>query len=181
MTHPSPENSCQGRGQIPAEGGLPRNHQEGTTMHDVRGPADDSPVTLINVFEVPAGHVDEFIAGWRERAALMSTKPGFRDTRLHRALSAQSRFPLVNVAHWESRAALHAAQADPGFQELIKAATTDPRAPVSANPAVYEIAVEFSSPTPPDTAAPRPSTGPALPAHTGQGRRQMCSEAGQQH
>ena len=136
-------------------------------MHDVRGPAGDSPVTLINVFEVPAGHVDEFIAGWRERAALMSTKPGFRDTRLHRALSAQSRFPLVNVAHWESRAALHAAQADPGFQELIKAATTDPRAPVSANPAVYEIAVEFSSPTPPDTAAPRPSTGPALPAHRG--------------
>ena len=137
-------------------------------MHHQRGPADDSPVTLINVFEVPAGHLDEFINGWRERAALMSTKPGFLDTRLHRALSPQSRFQLVNVAHWESREALQAAQADPGFQERIIAATTDPRAPVSANPAVYEVAVEFPSPTPPGSAAHRSPTDPALPAHSGQ-------------
>jgi hypothetical protein len=36
--------------------------------------ADDSPVTLINVFEVPDEHADAFVDGWRERAALMSTK-----------------------------------------------------------------------------------------------------------
>jgi hypothetical protein len=36
-------------------------------------PANDSPVTLINVFEVPTEHVDVFIAQWRERAAPMST------------------------------------------------------------------------------------------------------------
>ena len=117
-------------------------------MHGQRELADGSPVTLINVFEVPADHVDEFITGWRERAALMSTKPGFLDTRLHRALSPQSRFQLVNVAHWESRQALQAAQADPAFQQRIRAATTDPPAPVAANPAVYEVVVEILSPTP---------------------------------
>jgi hypothetical protein len=36
--------------------------------HDSQ-PADSSPVTLINVFEVPAGHSEVFIAQWRERAA----------------------------------------------------------------------------------------------------------------
>jgi len=117
-------------------------------MNHQRRPAGRSPVTLINIFEVPAEHVEVFITQWRERAALMSTKPGFLDSRLHRALSPQSRFQLVNVARWESREALQAAQADPEFQERIRAATADPRAAVSANPAVYEIAVEFSGPSP---------------------------------
>jgi hypothetical protein len=33
----------------------------------------NSPVTLINVFEVPAEHVDVFVAQWRERAGSRST------------------------------------------------------------------------------------------------------------
>jgi heme-degrading monooxygenase HmoA len=121
-------------------------------MHNERRPAG-APVTLINVFEIPAEHLDQFISGWRERAHLMSTKPGFLDTRLHRALSPQSRFQLVNVARWGSLETLNAAQADPEFQERIKAATSDPRAPVSANPAVYEVTIEFPSPVP-DTSRP---------------------------
>jgi len=84
-------------------------------MNQSSQPANASPVTLINVFEVPTEHVEAFIAGWRERAALMSTKPGFLDTRLHRALSPQDRFQLVNVAHWETPEAMHAATADPEF------------------------------------------------------------------
>ncbi len=107
-----------------------------------------SPVTLINVFEVPAGHVAAFIVQWRERAALMSTKPGFVDSRLHRALSSQTRFQLVNVAHWDSREAYQAATADTEFQERITAALADPRVPISANPALYQVAVEFSGPSP---------------------------------
>lgn len=109
-------------------------------------PANSSPVTLINVFEVPAEHVEVFIAQWRERAALMSAKPGFLDTRLHRALSSQSRFQLVNVAHWESREALQAATADTEFQQRIRAVTADPKVPISAHPALYQVAVEFSGP-----------------------------------
>ena len=54
-------------------------------MNRASQPTTNSPITLINVFEVPTEHVDAFIAGWAERAALMSTKPGFLDTRLHRA------------------------------------------------------------------------------------------------
>src|SRR5262249_53903979 len=95
-------------------------------MNQHSQPANNSPVTLINVFEVPTEHVEVFIAGWRQRAALMSTKPGFVDTRLHRALSPQTRFQLVNVAHWESREAMEAATADPEFQQRISAAIADP-------------------------------------------------------
>jgi heme oxygenase (mycobilin-producing) len=117
-------------------------------MNEDSQPANNSPITLINVFEVPTEHVDVFVAQWRERAALMSTKPGFLDSRLHRALSSQTRFQLVNVAHWESREAWQAATADTEFQERISAVTADPQIPISANPALYLIAVEFSGAAP---------------------------------
>jgi heme oxygenase (mycobilin-producing) len=117
-------------------------------MNQPSQPANNSPVTLINVFEVPTEHVEVFIAGWRGRAALMSTKPGFVDTRLHRALSPQTRFQLVNVAHWESREAMEAATADPEFQRRISAAIAEPRVPIAANPALYQVAVEFRGPAP---------------------------------
>src|SRR5262245_57639263 len=115
--------------------------------HDCQ-PTNTSHVTLINVFEVPAEHVDVFIAHWRERAALMREKPGFVDSRLHRALLAQTRFQLVNVAHWESREAFEAATADTEFQARIRSAIDDPQVPISANPALYQVAVEFSSAAP---------------------------------
>jgi heme-degrading monooxygenase HmoA len=115
-------------------------------MSQASKPATGSPVTLINVFDVPAEHVEAFIAAWRERAALMSTKPGFLDTRLHRALSPQTRFQLVNIAHWETPEAMHAATADPEFQRRISAAIADRQVPISANPALYQVAVEFAGP-----------------------------------
>jgi heme-degrading monooxygenase HmoA len=110
-------------------------------------PANDSPVTLINVFEAPAEHVDAFIAHWRERAALMRTKPGFLDARLHRARSPESRFQLVIVAHWSSRGVWQAATADAAFQEFVAAVTADPQVPITAHPALYHVAVEFSGPS----------------------------------
>jgi heme-degrading monooxygenase HmoA len=122
-------------------------------------PANNSPVTLINVFEVPVEQVEMFIAQWRERAALLRTKPGFLDTRLHRALSSQARFQLVNVAHWESREAFQAATAATEFQERIRAVTADPQVPTWAHPALYQVAVEFSGPAPNQRHAARP------PAH----------------
>jgi heme-degrading monooxygenase HmoA len=117
-------------------------------MNQDSQPANTSPVTLINVFEVPTEHVEVFIAQWRERAALMSTKPGFLDSRLHRALSSQTRFQLINVAHWESREAWQAATADTEFQARISAVTAEAQVPISANPALYQVAVEFSGPAP---------------------------------
>ncbi len=103
------------------------------------GPVGGGPVTLVNVFEVPTEHVDVFIAQWRERAALMSTKPGFLDSRLHRALSSQTRFQIVNVAHWDSPQAWEAAAANPEFQERLRALADDTEVQISANPALYRV------------------------------------------
>jgi heme oxygenase (mycobilin-producing) len=104
------------------------------------------PVTLINVFEVPAEQVDEFVASWRERAAIMSRQPGFRDSRLHRAVSSDARFQLVNVAHWDSQEALQAATANPEFQAAIRAVGELPGIRFSANPAVYREVAHFDGP-----------------------------------
>lgn len=102
------------------------------------------PVTLINVFEVPAEQVDEFVELWRERAAIMSRQPGFRDSRLHRATSSDARFALVNVAHWDSHEALQAATAHPEFQAAIR--ELGPRIQFSANPAPYHEVVVIDGP-----------------------------------
>lgn len=99
------------------------------------------PVTLINVFEVPAEQVDEFVALWRERAAIMSRQPGFRDSRLHRAISSDTRFQLVNVAHWDSHEAWQAATANPEFQAAIRAVGEQPGIRFSASPALYREVV----------------------------------------
>jgi len=104
------------------------------------------PITVINVFEVPAGQAGEFIALWRARAEIMAAAPGFRGTRLHRALSPQARFQLVNVAHWDSQADLEAAQGSRAFQDRIRALREDPELRFSAYPAVYEIAAVLGEP-----------------------------------
>ena len=105
-------------------------------------------VTLINVFEMRPDHVDAFVAGWRERANMMATKPGFVDSRLHRALSPEAKFQVVNVAHWASTDAMQAATADPEFQWRIAAVTVSAEKPVSSNAALFEVVVEFSGPIP---------------------------------
>lgn len=109
-------------------------------------PSADGPITVINVFEVPAERVEEFIAQWRTRAEIMAAAPGFRDARLHRAISPQARFQLVNIAHWDSQADLEAAQGSDAFQDRIRALREDPQPRFSAYPAVYEIAAILDPP-----------------------------------
>jgi heme oxygenase (mycobilin-producing) len=103
---------------------------------------DTEPVTFINVFEVPADELDAFLANWVERAEIMSTQPGLRSFRLHRALSPDSRFQMINVAEWDSAEALQAATANPAFQASIRAAaeTFD----VTASPGLFCVAYEFT-------------------------------------
>ncbi|KNB53796.1 antibiotic biosynthesis monooxygenase family protein [Streptomyces caatingaensis] len=110
---------------------------------DSRQDADVAPVTFVNVIEVPADQVERFVATWRERARIMSTAPGFRDSRLHRALSSETRFQLINVAHWDSRGAWQAAMANPEFRARMRALEDDPDITVSANPALYEVVAGF--------------------------------------
>ncbi|MEV6322691.1 antibiotic biosynthesis monooxygenase family protein [Nocardia sp. NPDC051787] len=99
----------------------------------------DSGVTFINVFEIPADEIDEFVANWRERARIMREAPGFRDVRLHRARLPDTRFQLVNVAHWDSAEACEAAGANPAVVESVDTA----RKVATANPALYEVVAEY--------------------------------------
>ena len=108
---------------------------------EYRDPAggDDADVTLINVVEMPADQIDKFMAGWKKRADIMSTLPGFRDYTLHRALLPDSRFQLVNVAHWDSPEAFEAAMTDPEFRSLREAARGEIDFDVTAHPALYRV------------------------------------------
>jgi heme-degrading monooxygenase HmoA len=105
------------------------------------GPA----VTFINIFEISADHLDAFIAQWKQRAALMSTKSGFIDSRLHRARCSETRFQLVNVSHWESREAWEAATADPDFRQRTRTAQGDPQTQITSSSGLYDVTVEFSA------------------------------------
>jgi heme-degrading monooxygenase HmoA len=108
--------------------------------------SEDGPITLINIFEVPAEQVEEFIVQWRIRAEIMAAAPGFRNTRLHRAVSSRTRFQLVNIAHWDSQADLEAAQGSGAFQDRIRALREDARMQFSAFPARYEVAAVLGEP-----------------------------------
>ena len=128
-------------------------------MSEHTGSADAGPVTLINVFEIPAEQVDAFIEAWAERARIMTTHPGFRDTLLHRALSPEGRFQLVNVAHWDSAELTAAAHADPQWQvSRAGLAQLAPRA--VANQQLYRVVAGYAIPS--GTGEPLPDgQGPA--------------------
>ncbi len=75
--------------------------------------ADDrhsaSPVTLINAFEVPAGKLDAAITAWEAARDFLESQPGYIETTLHRTITPNAKFQLVNVAKWESAATFQAA------------------------------------------------------------------------
>lgn len=101
----------------------------------------EEPITLINAFEIPADASEEFAEQWRSRAAIMAAAPGFRDARLHRAITPGVRFGFVNVAHWDSRAAWEAAQKQPEFRHQLDELSAPTRA--GAHAAVYQVVIEF--------------------------------------
>ena len=96
-------------------------------------------ITFINVFEIPADRLDEFIEQWQDRAKLMREAPGFRDLRLHRAISSDARFQLVNVARWDSAEACEAAGGNPAVVASVESA----RRVADANPAFYQVVTEY--------------------------------------
>jgi heme-degrading monooxygenase HmoA len=89
-------------------------------------------VVLINPFEVPPAGDDRFLAGWQAAADYLRRQPGFAGTRLHRALSSDTRFRFVNVAEWASPRHFQAAVTSEGFQRLVQGAP-------AGSPALYEI------------------------------------------
>jgi heme-degrading monooxygenase HmoA len=90
-------------------------------------------VTLINIFEVPAGDEDAFIAAWEKARDYLVELPAHIETALHQSLH-DTRFRFVNVAQWASEEEFTAAISSHGFQE----ASSDLRWPSS--PALYRVA-----------------------------------------
>jgi heme oxygenase (mycobilin-producing) len=71
-------------------------------------------VTLINMFEVPAGDESEFIAAWEKTRDYLKMLPAHIETALHQSLH-DGRFRLVNIAHWTSEDEFNAAISSQGF------------------------------------------------------------------
>ena len=78
---------------------------------------ETGPVVLINTFTVAPEDADRLLAAWAEDAAFMKRQPGFISTQLHRGIAGST--TLVNVAVWESAAALRAAFVSPEFQAHV--------------------------------------------------------------
>lgn len=113
-------------------------HERRTTVWTSRaGCADAEGVTFVNAIEILDEQIDEFVEQWVERVALMRAVPGFRDVRLHRAIQPGARFPLVNIAHWDSVEACEAAGANPA----VVASVDEARQIATAHPALYRVVV----------------------------------------
>jgi heme oxygenase (mycobilin-producing) len=89
-------------------------------------------VTLINIFEVPAGDEDEFIAAWEKTRDYLKNLPSHIETALHQSLHDE-RFRFVNIAQWTSEDEFNAAIRSQGFRE----AASNLHWPM--NPALYQV------------------------------------------
>jgi heme oxygenase (mycobilin-producing) len=91
------------------------------------------PVVLINVFEVPAADAAEFVPAWEKTRDYLEQNPAHLDTSLHQAVTPDSKFQFINIAHWRSAQEFTDAIASAGFQE----AASDLRWPM--HPALYTV------------------------------------------
>jgi len=64
--------------------------------------APQTPLTLINAFEVPAHADEQFVAAWSRARDLLAPRPGYGGASLHRALAPDARFRYVNLGHWQT-------------------------------------------------------------------------------
>lgn len=88
------------------------------------------PVTVINLITMPTDTADAFVEAWQATTAPLRNAPGFRGTRLLRALSPDEPYQVVNVAQWDSieqwRVALSAVQPDEEQRRQSEAAGIKP-------------------------------------------------------
>ena len=101
--------------------------------------ANSGAVVLINLFEVPAGADEQFVAAWERARDFLAAQDGYRSTELHQSLGPDVEFRFVNVAEWASAAAFQAATAQPDFPGR--------EVPFPAHPALYQVVAEDPPPT----------------------------------
>lgn len=98
-----------------------------------------SPVTFINVFEVPAQSRQVFVDWWRQCTEVLSKEPGFIDARLHQSCDTDARFQFIAVVHWQTAAAFRTAveRHMPVLKNTIPAG--------KGNPALYQVVTSVVS------------------------------------
>lgn len=72
-------------------------------------------VTLFNIFEVPPGADDEFVAWWNRTGDFIEQRIGPVSAALHRSRDSEAKFRYVNVAIIEDPSAWQSAVSAPGF------------------------------------------------------------------
>ena len=92
-------------------------------------------VTLINLFDVPAGLDDEFRQLWLQVNEHMRAQPGYLEHALHQALTPDARYRFVNVARWRSEDDFRAAHG-PEFRALVSQPGWEK---FPSQPALYQV------------------------------------------
>lgn len=78
---------------------------------------DQSPVILVNIFQVAEAEIPALLEAWAQDAAWMKRQPGYISTQLHRGIGGST--VLMNYAVWESVAHFRAAFGHPEFQQAL--------------------------------------------------------------
>ena len=102
------------------------------------------PVTLINAFTVPPEESDRFLVRWKDNARVMAGRPGFIRARMYRSLVDDAELRFINVAEWESGAALDEALANPEWRASLQRVLDDPDLHITPRPVVCQVAVEVN-------------------------------------
>jgi heme-degrading monooxygenase HmoA len=80
--------------------------------------ADQSPVVLVNIFQVAESDVPALLEAWAQDAAWMKQQPGYISTQLHQGIAGST--VLMNYAIWESVAHFRAAFNHPDFKKALE-------------------------------------------------------------
>jgi len=80
--------------------------------------ADQSPVVLVNIFQVAEADVQALLEAWAQDAAWMKQQPGYISTQLHQGIAGST--ILMNYAVWESVAHFRAAFNHPDFKRALE-------------------------------------------------------------
>ncbi|QTN21491.1 antibiotic biosynthesis monooxygenase [Rhizobacter sp. AJA081-3] len=79
---------------------------------------EQSPVILVNVFNVEAQDIPALLDAWAADANWMKQQAGYISTQLHRGIGGSTVF--LNYAIWESVAHFRAAFSHPDFKSALE-------------------------------------------------------------
>lgn len=80
--------------------------------------SEESPVVLVNIFQVSEADTPALLDAWAQDAAWMKQQPGFISTQLHQGIAGST--VLMNYAVWESVAHFRAAFSHPDFKRALE-------------------------------------------------------------